>query len=107
MPHQEVKPHQSKKHKQRVRAPILGEADVVSHEGQGKCAWKGHRRRKLLSEEIDHWDGEDSKDQRDDSKVSLRFGEGIELMGKHEKKGSLKISWIIFIKPDLAFEIIS
>jgi hypothetical protein len=61
----------------------------------------------LVSKEIDHRDGESSKDQRNDSKVSFRFGERIEHMGNHEEKGSLEIIWVIFIKLDLAFEIIS
>jgi hypothetical protein len=107
MPHEEVQPCHPKKHEQRVRASILGEADMVSHKGQGKCARNSNRPRKLLSEKIDHRDGEDSKDQRDNPKISFRFGERIELMGNHEKKGGLEISWIVFIKSDLALETIS
>jgi hypothetical protein len=105
--YEEIETSHSEEHKQGIGAPILGEANVVSHKGQGKCAWKGNRRRKLLSKEIDHRDGESTKDQRNDSKVSFGFGKGIELMGNHEEKGSLEISWVIFIKLDLAFEIIS
>jgi hypothetical protein len=107
MPHQEVKPHHSKKHKQGIGASILGEADVVSHEGQREDTRKGDERRKLFCKQIDHGDGEDSEDQGDNPEVSFGLGERIELVGENEEKGRMKIRWILFIEFYLAFEVVS
>ena len=94
-------------HEQGVRASILGEADVVSHEGQRKGTGKGDERRKLSGKQIDHGDGEDSEDKGDNPEVSFGLGERIELVGKDEEKGRMKIRWILFIEFDLPSEIVS
>ena len=80
---------------------------MVSHEGQRKGTGKGDERRELYCEEIDHGDGEDPEDQRDDSKIPFRLGERIELMGENEEKGRVKKRRILFIEFYLAFEVIS
>jgi hypothetical protein len=61
----------------------------------------------LFCEKIDHGDGKSPEDQGDDSKVSFRPGERIELMGENKKKGRVKIRWVLLIKLYLASEIIS
>jgi hypothetical protein len=105
--YEEIEACHSEEHEQGVRAPILGEADVVSHEGQRKGTGKGDERRELSCEEIDHGDGEDSEDQRDDSKIPFGLGERIELVGENEEKGRMKKRRILFIEFYLAFEVIS
>jgi hypothetical protein len=107
MPHKKVESSHSEEHEQGVGASILGEADVVGHEGQREGRWEGDRRGKRSCKEIDHGNGESSKDQRDDAKVSFWFGERIELMGENKEKGRMNEAWIFFIKFYLAFEIIS
>jgi hypothetical protein len=105
--YEEIEACHSEEHEQGVRASILGEADVVGHEGQRKGTGKGDERRKLSGKQIDHGDGEDSEDQGDDPEVSFGLGERIELVGENEKKGRMKIGWILFIEFYLAFEVIS
>jgi hypothetical protein len=61
----------------------------------------------LLCKKIDHRDGKSSEDQGDDSKVSFRLGERIELMGEDKKERWLKISRILFIIGKLGLKIIS
>jgi hypothetical protein len=80
---------------------------VVGHEGQRKRTGKGNGRRKLSCKEIDHRDGEDSEDQRNDPEVPFRLGERIELMGENKKEGRMKIRRVLFIKLDLPTEIVS
>jgi len=80
---------------------------VVSHEGKGEGAGKGDGRGEGYCKEIDHWDGESSKDQRDDPEIPFRFGERIELVCEDEEEGRMKEGWVLFIKFYLAFEIIS
>ena len=105
--HKEVEADHSDDHEKGIVTPVLGEGDMVSHEGERETARQGNAGGELSSKKVDHKDTKSAKDQWNDSKVSFRFGEGIELMGNHEKKRSLEISWIIFIKLDLAFDIIS
>ncbi len=107
MPHKEIKTSHSKEHEHGIGSSILGEADVVGHEGQRKGTGEGDRKGKRSCEEIDHGDGEDSEDQRNDSKVSFWLGERVELMGENKKEGRMKISRFLFIKFYLAFEVIS
>jgi len=80
---------------------------MVGHKGQGKSTSKGDGRGELSGKEIDHGNGEDSKDQRKDTKVSFRFGERIKLMGEDKEEGRMKIGWILLIKFDLPSEIVS
>jgi len=101
--YEEIEACHSEEHEQRVRASILGEADVVGHEGQRKGAGKGDERRKLSCKQIDHGDGEGSEDQGDDSEVSFGLGERIELVGENEEKGRMKIRGILLIEFYLAF----
>ena len=105
--YEEIEACHSEEHEQGVRAPILGEADVVGHEGQRKRTGKGDERRKLSCKQVDHGDGEDSEDQGDNPEVSFGVGERIELVGENEEKGRMKIRWILFIEFYLAFEIVS
>ena len=42
MYHEEIEAGDSKEHEQRVRTPILREADVIGHEGQRKGTWQGN-----------------------------------------------------------------
>jgi hypothetical protein len=92
MPHKEIEARHSQKHKKRVKAAILGETDMVGHEGQRESAGEGDERRKLSCKEIDHGDGKGSKDQRDDPEIPFWFGEWIELMSEYEKERRMKIS---------------
>lgn len=62
MPDKEVKACYPDEQEQRIGTPILGEADVVSHKGEGKSAWEGDCWRELSAQEIDHRDRENSKD---------------------------------------------
>ena len=80
---------------------------MIRHESQRQSAGKGDGSRKLSGKEIDHRNGEGSEDQGDDSKVSFGFIEGIELMGENEEERRMKISRILFIEFNLAFEIVS
>jgi hypothetical protein len=105
--YEEIEACHPKEHEQGVRASILGEADVVGHEGQRKGTGKGDERRKLSCKQIDHGDGEDSEDQGDNPEVSFGFGERIELVGENEEKGRVKIRRILFIEFYLAFEVVS
>jgi hypothetical protein len=105
--HKKVETSHSEEHEQRVGASILGEADVVGHEGQREGRREGDRRGKRSCEEIDHRDGEDSEDQRDDAEVPFRFGERIELVCEDEEEGRMKIRRILFVKFYLVFEVIS
>jgi len=105
--YEEIEACHSKEHEQGVRASILGEADVVGHEGQRKGTGKGDERRKLSCKEIDHGDGEGSEDQGDNPEVSFGLGKRIELVGENEEKGRMKIRWILFIEFYLAFEVVS
>ncbi len=79
---------------------------MVGHNGQGHDAWKGDERRKLSCKKIDHGDGKSPEDQGDDSKISLRPGERIELMGENKEKGRVKIRRILLIKVKLTSKII-
>jgi hypothetical protein len=105
--YEEIEARHSEEHEQGVRASILGEADVVSHEGQREGTGKGDERRKLFCKQIDHGDGEDSEDQGDNPEVSFGLGERIELVGENEEKGRMKIRWILFVEFYLAFKIVS
>jgi len=80
---------------------------VVGHEGQREGRWKGDGRGEGYCKEIDHWDRESSKDQRDDAEVPFRFGERIELVCEDEEEGRMKIRRILFVKFYLVFEVIS
>jgi len=80
---------------------------MVGHKGKGKSTSKGDGTRKLSCKEIDHRDGEGSEDQGDNPEVSFRLGERIELMGKDEEEGRMKISRILLIKFNLPSEIVS
>jgi len=60
--HKKVEAHHSNEHEQRIGPPILGETDVIGHEGKRKGAGKGNERRKLPCKEIDHGDGKGSED---------------------------------------------
>jgi hypothetical protein len=83
--HKEVKTSYSKKHKQRVGPPLLGEADMIGHKGEGKGRRKGNGRGKVFRQEIKHGNGEDSKDQRNNSEVSFWLCKWIEDMGQNKK----------------------
>jgi hypothetical protein len=85
--HKEVEAGYSEKHEQRIRASILGETDVIGHQGQREGTEKCNVRRKLSCKEIDHGDGEGSENQRDDPEVSFWLCEWVELVGKDEKEG--------------------
>ena len=104
--HKEVETSHSEEHEQGVGTSILGEADVVGHEGQREGAGEGDGGGELPCEEVDHGDREHSEDQWDDPKVSFWFGEGIELVGKNKEERRMKIRGILLIELDLAFEII-
>ena len=80
--HQEVEAGHSEEQKQRVRAAILREADVISHEGQRDRTGKSNSREEGSGKEIDHGYGEGSEDQRDDAEVPLRFCKRIKQMGQ-------------------------
>ena len=80
---------------------------MIGHEDQRKCAWKSDSRREQPSKKIYHWDGESSKDQRDDAEVPFRFGERIELVCEDEEEGRMKEAGIFFVKFYLVFEVIS
>jgi hypothetical protein len=80
---------------------------VVGHKDQREGAGKGNGRRKLSCEEIDHRDGESSKDQGDDSKVSFWLCKWIKLVCEDEEEGRMKIRRILLIEIYLAFKIIS
>ena len=105
--HKEIETHYPKEHEQGIGAAILGEADMVGHEGQTESAGEGDERRKLSCKEIDHGDGKGSKNQRDDSEISFGFGEGIELMSEDEEEGRMKIRRIPFIIFYLVSKVIS
>ena len=80
---------------------------MVCHEGQTNGAGKSNSGREGSSEEIDHGDGEGSKDQRDDSEVPLGFCKRIKEMGQEIEERGLKVSGIFFIVDKLFFEVIS
>ena len=80
---------------------------MVGHEGQREGAEEGDMRRKLPRKEIDHGNGEDSKDQGDDPEVSFGFGEGVELMGEDEEERRMEKGRVLFIEFYLPLEIIS
>jgi hypothetical protein len=52
----------------------------------------------LFCEEIDHWNGKASKNQRENAEISFWFTERIKRVGKDEKEGRLKISWVFFVE---------
>jgi len=81
----EVESGHPEEQKQGIRSSILRKIDVVGHQCQREGAGNGDGMRKLSSEEIDHGDGESSKDERNDPKVSLWFGEWVELVSKDKK----------------------
>jgi hypothetical protein len=53
---------------------------MVSHESERKGAVKGNRNREEPCEEIDHGDGKEPENHRNDTKVPFRFCEWIELV---------------------------
>jgi hypothetical protein len=79
---------------------------MVGHEGQREGAGKGDGRRKLPRKEIDHRDGEGSKDQRNDTEIPFRFCKGIKLMGDNKKKRRMEEGWVLFIEFYLILETI-
>ncbi len=79
--HQEVQTAHSEEQNQGVRTTVLGKADMVGHEGQGKSAREGNRRGERSGKEVKHGDGEGSEDQRDDAEIPLGFCKGIKKMG--------------------------
>jgi hypothetical protein len=54
---------------------------MIDHKGQRESAGKGDGRRKLSGKKVDHGNGEDSRDQRNDTKIPFWFCKGIKLMG--------------------------
>jgi len=96
--HEEVKPSHSNEHEQGIGTSVLGKADVIGHEGQCEDAREGDRRRERSCKEIDHRDGEGTKDQGDNTEVPFWFSERVKLMCKNEKQRRLKICRVFFIK---------
>jgi hypothetical protein len=98
MLNKKVQADHSDEHQQGIGAPVLGEADVVGHKSQGKNARKGDGRRKLSGKNVDHRNGKDSKDQRNNTEIPFRFWKGIKLMGENIKKRRVKVCWVLFIE---------
>jgi hypothetical protein len=79
---------------------------VVGHEGQREGAREGDGGGEGSCKKVDYGNGESSKDQRDDSKVSFGFGERIELVGENEEEGRMKEAGVPFVKFYLVSEVI-
>ena len=104
--HKEVEPCHSDEHEEGIGPSILRKADVVGHEGQRQSTGEGDRRRERSCKEIEHGNGEGSKDQRDDPQISFGLGKRVESVGEDEEEGRMKKGGVLPIEFDLTFEII-
>jgi len=102
---QEIGGRHAQEHYQRVRTSVLGEADVVGQEGEEESTQTGNSWRELFRKEIDHWDGKGSENQRNDAKISLGGGEGIEKMCNNIEEGRVQVERIFLIKFELSMDV--
>jgi len=80
---------------------------MIRHKGQRERTGKSNKGRKLSGKEIDHRNGEDPSDQRNNPQIPFWFFKWVEKMGENKKKGRMKEGWVSFIEFYLAFEIVS
>jgi len=80
---------------------------MIDHEHKGEGTRGSDSRRELSRKKEDHRYGKDSRDERDDPEVSLRFCEGIKEMGKDEEKRRMQVVGLLLIIGQLVVKTIS